>query len=769
MIPRLRPFLFLALAAAPLVSTSAAQQRPGRTGDEALAALGQASQLIIPQSRSFAIDRNRTPQPIVIEGVQARVDIVGQTARTAIEILLRNPSSRQEEAVLLMPVPQHAAVSSFIFEGVNPEPTAQIMPLDSARRLYDSIVQKLRDPALLEFSGHNLLRSSVFPVAPGGTQRVHVTYEHLLGAEGNRIDYALLRSESLEQTAPWKIAVRIQSKRPISTVYSPTHEILQKRKTKNHFTVSVVDKATRKPGPFLLSYLTERSDRVTASLFAYPAPEIGGGYFLLLAGLPATSADARKGLKREVTLVLDRSGSMAGEKMDQARAAALQVVEGLADGEGFNIIDYSTNVASFATKPVVKGEKTTKEARAYLASLRPGGGTNIHDALVEALRPEPIEGTLPIVLFLTDGLPTIGQTSEVWIRNTVEQGNPHQRRVFTFGVGHDVNVPLLDRVAEVTRATATYVLPEEDVEVKVAGVFEKLYGPVLSGAKLATLGDEGEMDTRRVREQQPQQLPDLFENDQLVVLGQYRGEDPLKFVLAGDYLGKGRKFEFDFDLKSASTRNAFVPRLWASRQIAFLIDQVRQAGARAAAMPRVRGSDAFADTRLKELRDEIMELSTKFGILSEYTAFLATEGTRLGEWSEMVVACGDELDKKAMSTRWGQAAVNQGENLKYGKAQQSLNPRNGYLDDKLKRVEVSTVQQINDRAFFKRGKRWIDGRVIRGGKLEPEETVKFGSERHIELLRELVKKGRNGVLSLDGEILLRLNDKNVLIVNDDGC
>ena len=178
-------------------------------------------------------------------------------------------------------------------------------------------------------------------------------------------------------------------------------------------------------------------------------------------------------MQREVTLVIDRSGSMAGPKMDQVRAAALQVIEGLADGESFNIIDYATTVERFATKPVVKNRETVLKARRYLANLRPTGGTNIHDALVEALGQPATKGALPIVLFLTDGLPTIGNTSEVAIRTVVQKGNPHKRRLFTFGVGADVNVPLLDRVAETTRATATYVLPKEDVEVKVGRVFQK--------------------------------------------------------------------------------------------------------------------------------------------------------------------------------------------------------------------------------------------------------------------------------------------------------
>ncbi len=748
------------LGALALLTAALAAQRP----EHARHWYDHASQVVIPQSRSVAFDPVRTPHPIVIESVTARVTIVDLTARTELDVVVRNPAPRQEEAVLLMPVPKGAVVGAFAFDGQSAEPTAKILDRDEARRIYDGIVRKLKDPALLEFAGSDLLRSSVFPVAAGGTQRIQLSFESLLEKDGARIDYVLPRSESLGQDATWSIDVGVRAPSAISTVFSPSHRIISKRQGPARMAVRLAEASAHDPGSFRLSILLQDSDDVTASLFAYPDPAEGGGWFLLMAGLPPIDASARQGLRREVTIVLDRSGSMAGGKLDQARAAALQVVEGLADGEGFQIIDYASDVAQFAPSAVRKSAETTRETREYLATLRPGGGTNIHDALVEALRPEPLTGTLPIVLFLTDGLPTVGTTSEVLIRELVENGNRHHRRVFTFGVGGDVNAPLLDRIAEVSRATSTYVLPEEDVEVKVARVFKELFGPVLSDVELATLDEHGGIDTRRVRELEPSRLADLFEDDQLVVLGRYRGDAPLSFRLSGDWLGTNRGFAFHFDLSKATTKNAFVPRLWASRRIAELIDDVRQAGANVAA-PRTAAQDPFADPRLRELREEIMRLSTRFGILSEYTAFLATEGTELGDWSGMTATCGRELDQRAMRTRWGIGALNQAENITSQKAQVVLNYKNAYLDDRMNRVEVAGVQQICDRAFFQRAGCWIDGRLVPAGDFAPDRVIERGSEAHAELLRDLVGEGRNGVLSLRGDILLRVHGQKVLVTD----
>jgi Ca-activated chloride channel family protein len=723
--------------------------------------LAGASYVIIPQARAFALEDHAAG--VEIRSVDARVSILDGTARTTLDIALDNPSARRAEAVLLLPVPAGAVVSAFAFEGSASEPTAKLMPADEARRLYDAIVARVRDPALLEFAGYNLIRSSVFPVEAHGTQRVRLAYEHLPEPFGDRVDYVLPRSESLDLRCPWKVVVDLKTRGPISTVYSPSHEIVAERLAPNRFTIRLAGSAGLEPGPFRLSYLMQQG-AVSASIFAYPDPPFGagsGGYFLLMAGLPAGIDETTSTIKREVTIVIDRSGSMAGTKMEQARAAALQVLAGLDDGEAFNIIDYASSVSSFAVRPVIKDFRTAEQARAYLAALRPAGGTNIHDALLEALAPPPPAAVLPIVLFITDGLPTIGRTRETDIRDMVERANAHGRRVFTFGVGHDVNVPLLDRIADRTRAAASYVLPGEDVGAEVGRVFARLKGPVLANPAIETVDTGGRVSTRLVRELIPDPLPDLFTGDRLILLGQYCDRGPITFRLRGEYLGRPRVFEFTFDLDGATTRNAFVARLWASRRIAFLVDQVRQAGADAPA-----GGPALADARYRELIDEIVRLSTEFGILTEYTAFLATEGTNLGNHAELLETCRHELQTRAVGQRSGAGAVNQGLNYNRQKSQQTLNYRNRYLNEQLQSVEVTAVQQRCDRAFFRRGKRWVDSRLIGSGRQDhPQAIVIVGEPAHLELMNRLAQEGRQGVLALEGEIVLEVEGRVVLVKN----
>ncbi|MHC4942810.1 MAG: VIT domain-containing protein [Planctomycetota bacterium] len=717
-----------------------------------------ASHVVVPQSRAFSMNRGSSLQ---ITAVHVDAKIVEQAATTTMDIMMQNPTSSRLEAELLVPVPDGAVVQGFTFQGAGSEPTAALLPRDEARRIYNDIVSRMRDPALLEFAGFNLIRSSVFPVEPGGTQQVRLVFEHLLSADGSRIDYVLPRSESVLYDVPWKIDVRVKSKKPITTVYSPSHRLETHRFGSSDLLARVTGNASSAPGAFRLSYLLEKEEDVTASLFAYPDRKVGGGYFLLLAGLPAYSRSQDKvAIRREVTLVLDRSGSMKGDKIDQVREAAFQILAGLEEGEAFNIITYNEHVDLFSERPVSKDRASLERAWQYLKGILPRGGTNIHDALLESLRIPPARDTLPIVLFLTDGLPTMGETSEKAIRRLAVDSNPYNRRIFTFGVGVDVNTPLLDKIARETRATATFVLPKEDIEVKVGQVFRRLQGPMLASPELKVVDSHGRPATYRVRDRIPAALPDLFDGDQLVVLGTYSGEEPLFFTLAGNYLGRKRTFRFECPLSRATTRNAFVPRLWASRKIALLIDAIRESGADLAMTP----SSPVTDPRIKELVDEVVRLSTEFGILTEYTAFLAREGTDLGRYDGVLAEAMDNFRGRAMFARKGTGSINQEFNMAAQRAQAHLNIKNEYLDQNLNRVAVTSVQQVNDRAFYQRGQRWVDSRIAQQDQpTEPAQVIEFGTAAFDTLLDRMVNEGRQGILSLQGEILVNVDGQNLLI------
>jgi Ca-activated chloride channel homolog len=732
--------------------------------------------MIVPQSRTAGIPR---PGGVTVTKVDATISIREQSASTTIDFHLTNSGTRSLEAKLVFPIQSHVVVKGMSFSGLKGEGVAQIMEKDDARKIYDAIVARMRDPALLEFIGHNLIQTSAFPIEPGKTEIVTLAWEELLPVVGDRLEYMLLRSESIEYRTPWHVTATIQSPRGISTVYSPGHELIVTRRAPNAVDVEIDSASRRNPGMFRLTCLFADTD-LPATFHAYPEAKTGGGYFLLLAGLPLKSVHRvpSSAVKREVTLVLDRSGSMRGEKIEHVREAALQILSGLEDGEFFNIVVYNESIDAFETQPVMKTAETMRSATQYIENITVRGGTNIHDALLEAFRQTPVPNALPIVLFLTDGLPTVGNTTEKAIRNLVTTANPHNRRVFTFGVGVDVNAPLLERLALDSRAASTFVLPGEDVEVKVGQVFNRLAGPVLTRPEIQVThvarGDvsfdgrhnsaTGSFARGAVMDMIPDTLPDMFDGDQLIILGRYTGDRPLRFIVTGDYFGEPKEFRFDFDPANASARNAFVARLWAARKIAVLTDAVRQLG----------GDDAYHqpgrptpnDPRVRELVEEIVRLSTEFGILTEYTSFLATDGEASLPPPAVAFDMAEEtLRSRGMRERSGIGAVSQSINADTRRGQKTLNYRNEYRNDTMQQASADSVQQVNDLAFYRNKNVWTDSRVVNRNNPLPSRTVVFGSEAYQEILNQLILENRQGALAMNGDILLDVAGELILVRN----
>ena len=744
------------------------------TGLAPLAPAAPAQTLVHPPS---AVPPAWTPPPRVVvpqigrvvgrvsalevTGVRSRVDIRDTVATTTMEVMLANRSGANQEAILLLPVPAGASVIGFTFEGPASEPTAKLLTREEARREYDAIVARERDPALLEWAGWNLIRSSVFPVPPGGVQRVQVTFEQLLEPVGDRIDYVLPRSDLQRagSAAPnWSIEFNVTSAAPLAAIYSPTHELRTLHRDERSARLVAPDRGAAATGSLRLSLV--RGGALNASVIAYPDPAIGGGHFLLLAAAPQNAA--AETLSRDLVLVLDRSGSMSGAPLEQAKLAALRIIEGLRDGERVNIIDFSNGVSRFANEPVSLNAEARERAKRYVAALQPSGGTNIHDALLDALRQPCAAGSLPLVLFLTDGLPTIGKTIERDIRAMAELANGAKRRIFTVGVGPDVNVPLLDRLADASRAVATYVVQGDDLTAKVGDIADRLKGPVIVDLGLVA-ADEHAASPGRIAETLPATLPDLFVGSTLVVLGQYRGEEPFTIRVEGTGRDGRRSISARVDPRAASTANSFVPRLWASRRIAQLVDAIRQLGADGHMAP------LDSDPRLRELVGEIVRLSATWGILTEYTSMLALEGSRFGDWRSLEVACADALNGRAVQTRSGYAAVNQGINFNRQKLESNLAGTKGYVDAALGGAEAQSMApsmaQCGDKNLWRQGSRWIDGSLAGVESPMVDEEVLFGSERHHELLWQLVDEGRQSAIALDGEVLLRHRGKTYLVKN----
>ncbi len=726
-------------------------------------------EVVLPYVSSAAVTRGLTrnePAAAKLESVtlgrwkvpkvSARVKIQNDLAETQLDFFCTNTASVTAPAQIALPVPATAQ----LVQGKSLAAGCEVVSAKNALPVWQSYARQIADPGPIEFCGWPLLQTGPMSIPAGKSEPIELTYKQTLPQNHSRFDYVLPRSESIQYAVPWSIELDVQADRPISTVYSPSHKLRTERISPNVLHVTVDETAAAQPGAFWLSYLQDGGE-VSATLFTQPdeTTPAGGGTFLFLAGLPA-EMPADKALSREFTLALDRSASMQGKKIEQVRDAAVQVVEGLKDGEFFNIVTYNDKVHSFAEKPVRKTPETLDAAKDFIKEVKPRGGTDLNGALLESVRQEPTAKTLPIVLFLTDGLPTVGETDEVRIRDAVAKQNPFRRRIFTVGVGVDVNTPLLETIATQTRAQPAFVLPTENIQAKIAGVFKSLENPVLADARLDCITPSGQPAPSRIGDVFPNPLPDLFQDDHLVVLGRYQGSGPLTFRIQGNYLGEAKTFEFTFPLKDQPAY-PFVVRLWATRKIADLVRQIRHSGAEAD--PYTILSNPKQDPKLKTLAEDILQLTTRYGIVTEYTAFLAESGNTSLSRSEQLNQAYRNFDERAVKTRVGLSSVNQSINNSLLGQQHYLNGGNYYWDANMRRVAATGVQQLGRGAYFLRGDTWVDGRLADQVQITPQEVVSFGSPAYDKLLHRLVTKGEHTPLSLNGNVLMQIDNKPVLV------
>jgi Ca-activated chloride channel family protein len=563
-------------------------------------------------------------QGVVVASVDVEARVRDGVAETDVTHVFENRSSAPQEGDFVFPIPAGASISRFAMYEGEKRLEAKMLDADEATRAYEEIVRRRRDPALLSFVGRGALRARVFPIAPHSQRRVTLKLAMVLPREGDAKKYAwLLAGPHLPGTGtPEKVSVRVvvTSSQPIGNLYSPTHDTRVRREGDDRAVVSWEsrgkgDALAPENREFALYIAPGDKRNVALSVLTYNAalPQVaslGGGaresgYFLVVAS-PALTDAGRTALPRRVVIVFDRSGSMQGKKIEQAREALRFALGRLRPGDRFNVLTFSDGVERFSPEPIAATEDNLKRARAFVDDIIADGGTNIDEALRAGLAQFPERSSGNTLLFLTDGLPTVGNTDKDAIVRRVKETNARRARAFVFGVGYDVDVPFLDTVAQTLRGDADYVRPDEDIEVKVSRYVAKTSAPVLTDLKLTVSGAKtGEIYPR------PDDLPDLFLGSQLVLVGRYTGggNAPVSVALAGEANGKPQTYTISARFPAVDTDADFLPRLWATRKVGYLLDEVR-----------LREGDAR-----KEIVDQIVSLSKEFGILTPYTALFVPE------------------------------------------------------------------------------------------------------------------------------------------------
>lgn len=540
--------------------------------------------------------------PLEVSYHHVTVKIDGQIATTSVDQEFYNPNNQQLEGTYLFPIPRGAQIDKFTMDIGGKMVEAELLPAAKARAIYEDIVRKLKDPALLEYADRDVFKVRIFPIEPRSKKRIKLSYTEVLKSDAGLVNYNYPLNTEKFSAAPVKnvsIKVEITSDRPLKSIYSPSHTVEIKRHGSLRATVGFEENNVKPDTDFSLYFAPEK-DELGVNLLTYKSGS-DDGYFLLLSS-PGMDTKEKRVVPKDVVFALDTSGSMTGKKLDQAKKALQFCVENLNDNDRFEIVRFSTEVEPLFDKLVEANASNRDQAEQFIKGLKPMGGTAIDDALRKSLATRPATGDRPfVVIFLTDGRPTIGNTDENQIVTGVKQANEGRTRVFCFGIGTDVNTHLLDKITEETRAFSQYVLPEEDLEVKLSTFFSKIKDPVLASPTIKFTGDV------RVTKMYPSPLPDLFRGDQLILAGRYSRKGDSAIVVEGTVNGVTRKFTYEVNFPRTADDHEFIPRLWATRRVGYLLDEIR-----------LRGESV-------ELRDEVTDLARKYGIVTPYTAYLIVE------------------------------------------------------------------------------------------------------------------------------------------------
>ncbi|MEW6742124.1 MAG: VIT domain-containing protein [Planctomycetota bacterium] len=549
----------------------------------------------------------RTVDRLELKAYRAEVRVTDGLAQTTVRQTFHNPFPQDIEGRYVFPIPPAAAVQDFRLEMNGQMVKGEVLDRNKAREIYEGIVRQRRDPGLLEYLGYGLIQASIFPIPAKNDIDVALTYTEVLEKQGESL-YAFSQPLAAcrisgPSSAAAVITIDIHTQTPLKMVYSPTHNVDVHKKSDHDAKVSYEGMSDK---DFKLYYSLSKKEFGLALLANRRPGE--DGYFAMMIS-PEMAASTLEVQPKDIVFVVDTSGSMQGEKIDQVKASLKYCLRALGAGDRFALIPFSTEARPFSERLVAVDPEQIARALSFVDSIEAAGGTNIHDALMAALRANENDASRPFqILFLTDGLPTVAVTDPKVILNDFRSANKSNVRLLALGVGHDVNTFLLDKLCEENHGSRDYVVPGEDLEVKVSGLFARIAKPALVDARIA-------VDNIEIYDLQPHDLGDIFRGTDLIVLGRYRGEGHVAIRLTGQQAGQEKTWTYEATFPGSEPGNDFLARLWATRKVGYLIDQIR-----------LHGSNP-------ELVDAIVRLGKTYGIVTPYTSNLVIEENELATLS----------------------------------------------------------------------------------------------------------------------------------------
>lgn len=656
-------------------------------------------------------------------------EITGGRARTRLDAQVAAPEAGAT-AVALIPLPAGTEAGEVRVTLDGAPLAGRFLPAAQATEVYGAVARGLKSNRPLAFAGRPAWLATDLKVK--GRARLALDVERALEARdgmlvlGHPMPVPELAGASVKRL---DVDLRIRGTQPVRAVFSPSHDVTVERGGPFEARVRAAADEVRSAEDFALFFALD-DDAVGLRLLTHRIEGEDAGYFMLI-GNPTGSASAEQPLEKDLVLVLDASGSMRGEKMEQARSAAEYCLSRLNPGDRFNVVTFGTDVSPFRPAPVAATPDNLKAAGVFIDEVVAHGRTNISGALAAGLMAEAASSRPRIMIFLTDGAPTAGELDPERIAEMARSLNKGGTRLFVFGVGDDVNAHLLDRLAEESLGSSEYVGLDEAIDVKVAALYDGLSYPVLADVSF----DFGGLKVQRLY---PEKLPALFRGREVLVLGRYQGQGRHTVTVRGTLDGQPKSYAVTADFPDgARPENDFVAALWAARRVGELLKELR-----------LEGRD---EARIRE----VIDLSRRFGIVTEYTRFIADAGGVVDAHEAMQTAT--DLLNTANSQQSGGWAVRQADNEKALRSKKVASAAaNTYVDRRGKQQEVGEVKQIGRRAFYKKDGKWVEAGADDKRKVR---RVKRFSDEHLKLLEKNPDAAR--VQSLDGEVTFSEGDEQI--------
>lgn len=629
-----------------------------------------------------------SPDAVVLKSYTVKAEVVNQVAQFALELTFYNPSDVVQEETYLFPVPKGTVISNLTLCGDSQCHEGQLMSATEAHRMYEEIVRRTKDPALLEYLGERAFQVRVFPIPPKGEQKVKISYQQVLQRAGNLVEllYPITAQKPIEQLL---VQVRIREDEPVASVYSPTHKISVQKTSESEATVSFEATQVQSAQDFRLFYTVSEKE-LGVDVITYRVGD-EDGYFLLLVS-PAQGEIAP--VPKDIVFVVDVSGSMDGEKLQQAKQSLKYAIGKLSPQDRVAVVAFSDTVTEFSAQLVSGDGLDRSQLEAFVDKLEATGGTNINDALLRGLSLFESNDRLKMLVFLTDGLPTTGETDVTQIvKNVTEKNAQLNARIFCFGVGYDVNTILLDTLSQQNGGFSTYVEPGENIETEIAQFYEKVGAPLLTDLQIS-FGD------LKVYDLYPPKLPDLFKGSQIQIVGRYREPGKGTVALTGKRQGADWRSAFEIELPGESAQYSFLPRMWAARKIGYLLDEIR-----------LKGEN-------QELVDAVKKLAEKFGIVTPYTSyFAAPPEAAVGPLGHAPCLTCEMLSPPAAMAPSGQSAVRMSQGIQA-------------LREEAREFAQSLVRSVRGLSFqLDQDNIW----KAEGYRQQPTLKVQFGSEAYFAL------------------------------------